>query len=100
MAAITTDTVVRRDLTVVRDESFVEETVKQPTDTEELSELEKNIRKAERIRYVTDQYAPPCLSNQLPASVRQPPPNLSSSDSPLHAAVTSSCCVDSPRHQS
>ena len=56
MAAITTDTVVRRDFTVVRDESFVEETVKQPTDTEELSELEKNIRKAERIRHVTDQY--------------------------------------------
>ena len=44
------DTVVRRDLTVVRSESFVEELAKEPADTEELSELEKNIRKAELIR--------------------------------------------------
>jgi len=55
VAALTSDTVViRPDLPVLRDETFMEERVKvkKPTDTEELSELEKNIRKAERIRYI------------------------------------------------
>jgi len=53
MAAPTTDTVIRLDLPVTREESFVEELVKEPENTEELSELEKNIRKAELIRYTS-----------------------------------------------
>ena len=38
----------------------------------------------------------PCLWNQLPASLRQPHPSFSSSDSRVPAPVASSSSVDSP----